>query len=87
MKSVSSSELKAKLAKYLRLVRQGEIIEVKDRGTPFAILKSIDKEKLNSFNPTPPSEDPALIGKLVSGVCRAPKQDIVKLLLEDRKKR
>lgn len=85
MKPVSSSDLKAKLAKYLRLVRNGETIEVRDRGIPIAILRGTEKE---STLPTiPPSDEPAQIGRLVSEVRKVPTTDVVQLLLDDRHKR
>ena len=85
MKWVSTSELKAKLAKYLRLVRQGEVVEVRDRGIPIATIRGVDKSSLLST--VPPSEDPSQIGKLFSGVKKSPRTDVVKLLLEDRRKK
>jgi len=85
MKSVSTSELKAKLAKYLRLVRQGELVEIRDRGIPIATIRGIDKGQ--SLVTIPPSEEPSGIGKLKSQIENVPKTDIVGLLLEDRRKR
>lgn len=43
MKSVKVSELKAKLAKYLRMVKQGEKITVLDRNLPIAEIVSLTK--------------------------------------------
>jgi prevent-host-death family protein len=45
MKSVSVSELKAKLSRYLREVRRGSEIQVVDRGVPIARI-----------TPLPPTE-------------------------------
>ncbi len=85
MKPVSSSELKAKLAKYLRMIREGEVIEVRDRGVPIAIIRGIERDA--AFTTIPPSENAADIGKLVSKVKHPPKTDVVQLLMEDRRKK
>ncbi len=45
MKTVKSSELKAKLAQFLRLVRSGEEIEVTDRGIVIAKIIGIFSNK------------------------------------------
>ena len=85
MKSVSSTELKAKLSEYLRFVRRCGVIEVRDRRIPIAILRGT--QKTESFDTIAPSESPSEIGKQVSQVKKAPKRDVVELLLEERRKR
>jgi prevent-host-death family protein len=42
MESVGSRELKNRLGKYLRLVRQGETIVITDRGEPVAELRPLE---------------------------------------------
>ena len=85
MKYVATSELKAKLAKYLRMARQGEMIEIRDRGVPIATIRGIDKE--SSLVTIKPKYESANISKLASGVKNPPKTDVVQLLLDDRRKR
>ncbi|MBI4405605.1 MAG: type II toxin-antitoxin system prevent-host-death family antitoxin [Deltaproteobacteria bacterium] len=84
MKSVKTSELKANLAKYLRLVRSGEMIEVWDRGHPIAVIGGIEKN--HGFTTIPPLKNPADISKLKSEVAKAPKTDVVRLLLGHRRR-
>lgn len=84
MRSVKTSDLKANLAKYLRLVRRGEAIEVLDRGNPIAVIRSADKTE--RWASVPPLKDPKGLSKLKSEVERSPKTDSVSLLLEDRRR-
>ena len=42
MKQVSVSELKNRLSHFLRLVKQGEVIEVVERSVPVAFLKRVE---------------------------------------------
>ena len=84
MKSIATSELKAKLAKYLRLVRQGEVIQIQDRGVPIATLRGIDRGTLSVIQPV---MNPDRLGQLTSEVKQAPKKDVVELLIEERRKR
>ena len=85
MKSVKVSELKANLAKYLRLARAGEAIEVLDRGRPIATLRGIGSE--GELVTQPPAEDPAKLARLKSKVATPPKTDVVDLLIGDRRRR
>jgi len=85
MRWVSSSELKAKLARYLRLVRQGEVVEVRDRGIPIATIRGIESTK--RLVSDLPVKDPAGLAKLVSDVDCQVKTDAVGLLLKDRRQR
>lgn len=84
MRSVKTSELKAKLAKYLKMARQGETIEVLDRGQPIAVIRGVENK--DSLATIPPLCDPAGLAKLKSKIDRTPKTDIVSLLLDDRHK-
>jgi len=45
METVGIKELKNKLTYYLKLTKEGNKVIVTDRGTPVAILKSIDRVK------------------------------------------
>ncbi len=84
MKSVKTSELKANLAKYLGLVRRGETIEVLDRGQPIAIIRGANK--LEGLATDLPLKAPQDLGKLKSDLEKVPSTDVVRLLLEDRRK-
>jgi len=48
METVGIRELKNKLTYYLKLTRKGNKIVVTDRGTPVAIIQSIDRIKNSS---------------------------------------
>ena len=41
MRDVNVSDLKNKLSEYLRLVKQGEVIQVLERSTPIATIRGI----------------------------------------------
>ena len=85
MKVAAVSEIKAKLAKYLRLVKSGEEIEIQERGVPIAILSSANcKAPLESI---PPRKDPKKLAKLKFSTKLAPEIDVVHFLMEDRKRR
>jgi prevent-host-death family protein len=47
MEVVGIKELKNKLTYYLRLTRQGDKIVVTDRGSPVAIIRSVDEIEEN----------------------------------------
>jgi prevent-host-death family protein len=62
-RSVSVSELKAQLSKYLRLVRQGEVVLVRDRNRVVA--------RVEGAGPTSLRDDDARLGRLEeAGVIR-----------------
>jgi prevent-host-death family protein len=56
MRDVSVTELKNKLSEYLRLVKQGEIIQVLERSTPIALIQAVRLD---------PREDDSLINRLI----------------------
>lgn len=85
MKIAAISELKAKLARYIRLVKSGEDVEIRERGVPVALLTSIRKESIIEI--TPARKNPASLAKYRFSVKPAAKFDVVDLLLEDRAKR
>ena len=75
MTSVSVSELKANLSRYLREVRRGGEFQVLDRGEPIAWLKPTE------WSPTNEGEEEAVIAKLIAdGVLRAGKGECEKIL-------
>jgi prevent-host-death family protein len=82
---VAVSELKARLAKYLRLTKSGEIVEIRERGVPIAVLRPIpDGRKHKTIAPR---KDPSRLGRMRFSVKPKKLFDITQLLLEDRKKR
>jgi prevent-host-death family protein len=48
METVGIRELKNKLTYYLKLTKEGNKIVVTDRGTPVAVIQSIDRIKNNT---------------------------------------
>ena len=85
MKIAAISELKAKLARYIRLVKSGEDVEIHERGVPVARLTSIRKGSTLAI--TPPRKNPASLAKYRFSIKPVSKFDVVDLLLEDRAKR
>jgi antitoxin (DNA-binding transcriptional repressor) of toxin-antitoxin stability system len=85
MKSVKTSEFKAKLAKYLRMVRNGEEIQILDRGIPIA--KVLNSGTVADFKTRPPLKDPRSLSQLKSKVSPIGGFDVVDFLLEERRKR
>ena len=84
MKTVKTSEFKAKLAKYLRLARNGEEIQILDRGIPIAkVLGSGSAE----VKVRPAQKDPQQLSKLKSRARPILDFDVVDILVEDRRKR
>ena len=86
MKRAAISELKAKLSRYLRLVKSGEDVEIQERGIPIAMLTAIRKESPD-FLITRPRKDAGLLGQRHFSVKPKNSFDSLSLLLEDRKKR
>ena len=82
MKSVKIADLKAHLSAYLREVRDGGALLVKDRETPFAVISPIPKspEPLTIRKATRPVSDL----KKIRGI--KPKKDFdpLEALLEER---
>jgi prevent-host-death family protein len=85
MKVAAISELKAKLARYIRLVKSGEDVEIRERGIPVARLTSIRKESVLAI--TPPRKNPDSLAKYRFSVKPISKFDVLDLILEDRAKR
>lgn len=61
MKIAAISEFKAKLARYIRLVKSAEDVEICRRGLPVARLTSIKRESILEI--TPPRKNPASLAK------------------------
>ena len=85
MRIAAISEFKAKLAKYLRLVKAGEQIEIQDRGIPVALLSGA--RKIDAVLSVPPRRDPRLLAKMKFRTHAVRSFDVVALLAEDRAKR
>ena len=84
MKSVSVSELKAKLARFLRLVKTGEEIEILERGSPIAKLTVLkNKTRLNTRQPL---KNPKMLAKLHFKTKHESDFDIVDFLIQDRRR-
>jgi len=85
MKVAAISELKAKLARYIRLVKSGEDVEIRERGVPVAILTAIRSESDVAI--TSPRKSPSSLAKYSFSTKPKIKFDVVEMLLEDRAKR
>jgi prevent-host-death family protein len=85
MKVAAISEFKSKLARYLRLVKAGEQIEIQERGVPVAIVHPI--KKTSSLLILQPRKKAALLGQMSFSLKPKMNFDIVKDLIEERKKR
>jgi prevent-host-death family protein len=85
MKIAAVSEFKAKLAKYLRLVKAGEKIEIHERGVPIAVVSA--KEDRSNLTVVPPRKDPSRLAAYKFSVKPKKRFDIVSLLEQDRAKR
>lgn len=86
MKSAAISEVKAKFAQYLRLVKAGETVEIRERGVPIAVLTAIPQAE-GALGILPPRRDPKLLAKMTFTVKPKKRFDIVALLMEDRRRR
>ena len=86
MKAVKISEFKAHLAKYLRLVKDGEEINILDRGT--LVAKVITPHPLTpKLEIRSPLKDPKNLATLTSKLNKAFKGEIMDLLQEERNRR
>ena len=85
MIDVKSSDFKAKIAKFLRIVKAGEVVQILERDTPIARVTNIPSSR--ALNYLKPSKSMNGLAELVSKVKSSPKIDVVETLLEDRKKR
>jgi prevent-host-death family protein len=86
---VKIAELKNHLSKYLRSVRQGREVVVKDRETPIARLVPYDpaRPRLETIPPTKSLKEAA---KLISRLRRPPKltvKDVGEALRKERRER
>jgi prevent-host-death family protein len=85
MKIAAISELKAKLARYIRLVKSGEEVEIREHGVPVARLIAAQKD--SPMGIVSPSKTPSSLAKFRFSVKPKAKFDVLDLLLEDRSKR
>lgn len=85
MKAVKISEFKARLAKYIRLVKGGEELEILDRGNPVArVTMASGRSKLEIQPPQKPSEG---LAKLSSKISTPFSGEVMDLLTEERRRR
>jgi prevent-host-death family protein len=83
MKRVGIAELKSRLSEHLRSVRRGQPITVMDRDTPVARILPYETAA-TSLVIRPPRRDAPKPGRVPLPPPLAVKQDIVRLLLEER---
>ena len=84
---VASSQFKAKMAHYLRLIKAGEEIEILERGIPVACIASIKAPEsepliIKAQEPIEKLQSMVFTTHLPKDTC-----DIVEFLLEEREKR
>lgn len=84
MRNVTVSDLKARFAKFLRIVKTGEIIQIQKRGIPIALIIPITNKK--SFI-IPPKKNPKRLSKMKFTAKLKNNIDVVNFLVEDRKRR
>lgn len=83
--SATISEFRAKLARYLRMVKAGEMVEIKERDIPVAIVTA--PKKGTRLGIVPPRKDPLRLAKYKFSVRPKKGVDIVQILLEERNRR
>jgi prevent-host-death family protein len=86
MKAVKISDFKAHLAKYLRLVKSGEVIEILDRGVLVAKVIS-PAETATKLEIRKPLKNPQELSRLVSKLSNSFSGEVMDLLAEERMKR
>ena len=93
MKTIGIRELRQNASRYLRLVRNGESIEVTDRGEPIAMITPIKKdetarERLIREGKLIPAEDPTRGFDDIKPIERRPGEpslsELIKLEREER---
>jgi antitoxin (DNA-binding transcriptional repressor) of toxin-antitoxin stability system len=85
MKTVRIAQLKSRLSHHLRQVRAGETLTVLDRETPVARIVPIDGD--DEVVITRPARGAPSFASLKFPTLPKVKVDIVKMLLEDRRRR
>jgi prevent-host-death family protein len=85
MKAVKIAALKSQLSQHLRAVRAGQTVTVFDRTTPVARLVPIDS--LDDIAVTVPVAGSLPVGRIPLPAPSRTTIDVVKLLLEDRRRR
>lgn len=84
-KSINIAELKAKLSKYLRLVKSGEEIIILDHKMPVAKISSINRDEENALDTIKAKDSFSLLASLkVEPLSEKPKIDILTLLQDER---
>jgi prevent-host-death family protein len=85
MKTVKIAQLKSRLSHHLRQVRAGETVTVLDRDTPIARIVPIDAE--DDLVITKPARGSPSFASLKFPKLPKVDVDVVKMLLEDRRRR
>ncbi len=86
MRSVNIAEFKAKMGRYLRLVRAGAEIILMDRNHPVAKISPLPKGS-GKISVRAPSENPKEIASLSFAPVRGRRTNSLSFLLEDRRSR
>lgn len=87
MPSIPIAEFKAKMGKFLRLVRSGIEVVLTDRGHPVARVTSYTETTIKKIAIRKPSRDPKQLGRLSFPPKKGRRTDSVAVLLEDRRSR
>jgi antitoxin (DNA-binding transcriptional repressor) of toxin-antitoxin stability system len=87
MHSVNIAEFKAKMGKFLRLVRSGVEVILLDRNHPIAKVTPFSKEQETKVSVRKPIQDPKELRNLSFTPRKGRRTDSVSFLLEDRKSR
>ncbi|HLG19577.1 MAG TPA: hypothetical protein VI895_07135 [Bdellovibrionota bacterium] len=85
MRIAAVTEFKSKLARYLRMVKSGEKVEIQERGVPIAILTAVGGR--STVLTTPPRKNPKHLASMTFSVRPKKEFDVVEILLDDRRKR
>jgi prevent-host-death family protein len=85
MKTVKIAQLKSRLSHHLRQVRAGETVTVLDRDTPIARIVPIDAD--DDLVITKPARGAPSFASLRFPKLPKVNVDVVKMLLEDRRRR
>ncbi len=95
MRRVNVTELKNRLSRYLRLVKQGEVIEVLERSVPIARIESTARRPRRGREDlarlvregvvaSPPESDAGELLRRTPVPCRG---DVARVLIEERRRR
>ena len=87
MLSINIAEFKARMGKFLRLVRSGIEVVLLDRGHPVARVTPYVEGAAGKIAIQKPTRDPKGLARLSFAAKKGRRTDSVAMLLEDRKSR